>query len=487
MIGSISYIFTSLPHLLLSYNFYKCNYALKFFICMLPNSGLATGIFSILFKERDDVGLTFGNLFARGIDYQFSVAEIMAAMLVGMLVLIMLVNYIEKAFPGDIGIPEKWYYPIDPIVRLMSERSVKETWYESEMKHFNDENFESEPIGNKIGICIENLSKSFGIKSVVSKVSLKLFEDQITVLLGQNGAGKTTTISMLTGMLPPTSGSISIDGNDISKDNEKAQTSIGICTQNNVMFNELTVVEHFVFFCKLKGLTDSKEIDQEVIKYVNLLGLSSDADKPSYTLSGGMKRKLSIGIALCGKSKIVICDEPTSEMDPAARRELWKLLSQEKKGRTILLTTHFMDEAEILGDRIAIMSKGSIKNVGSSSFLKNRFRSAYRLVCVKAPYCRTQNIHNLLNGFVHDVTTVSSSITEATFNIAESHLPLFERIFKALEDNSNKLGITSFSCSLTSLEEVYLNAASDSYKSINRQEIISTILKAPIDLSKNYN
>lgn len=453
---------------------------------MWPNSALAAVMSSILFKERDNVGLTFGTLFARGIDHQFSVADIMSAMIVGMLVLLMLMSYIEKVFPGDIGIPEKWYYPISPIVRLIRKRFEKDSEYENEMTQFVENiNFEGEPIGNKIGICIEKLSKKFGRKSVVSGLSIKMFQDQITVLLGHNGAGKSTIISMLTGMITPTSGTAFIDGNDICNNIDEARKSMSICTQQNVLFNALTVKEHFIFFCRLKGLTESNEIDQEVIKYVRFLGLSSEADKQSHKLSCGMKRKLSIGIALCGKSKVVICDEPTSGMDPAARRELWNLLLHEKKGRTILLSTHFMDEADILGDRIAIMSNGTLKTVGSSLFIKKRFGTGYRLVCVKTMNCQSHIILDLLKSFVHDITMLSSSLTEVTFNIAESHSPLFEKMFKVLEDSSEKLGITSFSCSLTTLEEVFLKVGSDSNDLINGQEIISTNLKTSIELSMN--
>ncbi|CAO1393715.1 unnamed protein product [Diamesa tonsa] len=483
-LGSIVHIATMYPHILSFDNFFKYNYAFKFFICMWPNSALTAGIYSIFIKEREVVGLTFGNLFARGIDYQFSVAEIMSAMIVGMLVFIMLVSYIEKAFPGGTGIPEKWYYPISSFVRLIRKRFGKESEHGNEMNQFVEyDNFEDDPLGPKIGICIDKMSKKLGSKSVVSELSLKMFQDQITVLLGANGAGKSTIISMLTGLIAPTSGTAFIDGNDICTDTDNARKSMGICSQQNVLFDELTVVEHFQFFCTLKGMTDSNEIDQEVAKYIQLLGLSSEADKQSHTLSCGMKRKLSIGIALCGKSKVVICDEPTSGMDPAARRELWDLLLLEKKGRTILMTTHFMDEADILGDRIAIISDGKLKTVGSSSFLKKRFGTGYHLVCVKSFHCQPQIILDLLKSFVHDITMSSNSPTEVTFNIAESHLPLFEKIFKALEDGSNKLGISSFSCNLSTLEEVFLKVESESNDLSNDQEIISTKLKSSIELS----
>lgn len=128
-----------------------------------------------------------------------------------------------------------------------------------------------------------------------------------------------------------------------------------------MLFNELTVREHIIFFTKLKGIKDKMEIDEQIRKYIQLLGLEPKMNAQSKTLSGGMKRKLSIGIALCGDSKIVLIDEASSGMDPGSRRSLWDILIQEKKGRTILLTTHFMDEADVLGDRIAIMADGELK------------------------------------------------------------------------------------------------------------------------------
>lgn len=146
-------------------------------------------------------------------------------------------------------------------------------------------------------------------------------------------------MSMLTGMYPPSSGTAYIDGKDIRTEIDEARQSLGLCPQTNILFDELTVKEHIIFFARLKGVKGKREIAEEVLRYVNLLELSEKKNAQSKTLSGGQKRKLSIGIALCGNSKIVMCDEPTSGMDPSGRRALWDLLIAEKKGRTILLTT----------------------------------------------------------------------------------------------------------------------------------------------------
>ncbi len=210
----------------------------------------------------------------------------------------------------------------------------------------------------KAGIEIRGLRKVFDNNKVaVNKLHLNMFEDQITILLGHNGAGKTTTFAMLTGLFPPTSGTAIIDGKDIRYDMDAVRNSLGICPQHNVLFDELTVKEHIIFFSRLKGLNNA-EIEEEISEYVDLLELGPKKNSQSKTLSGGMKRKLSVGIALCGRSKVVLLDEPTSGMDPSARRALWDILIKEKKNRTILLSTHFMDEAEILGDRIAILAEG---------------------------------------------------------------------------------------------------------------------------------
>lgn len=144
-------------------------------------------------------------------------------------------------------------------------------------------------------------------------------------------------------MMVPTSGSAIINGQDIRQDINGVRASLGLCPQHNILFDELTVREHIVFFSHLKGL-DSKQVKDEVDKYVKLIDLEPKINALSKTLSGGMKRKLCVCIALCGRSKVVLLDEPTSGMDPASRRSLWDMLREEKQGRTLLLSTHFMDE-----------------------------------------------------------------------------------------------------------------------------------------------
>lgn len=223
-----------------------------------------------------------------------------------------------------------------------------------------------------------------------------------------------------------------------------------------MLFNELTVKEHILFFSKLKGVKKRSDLDEQIRKYVNLLELTPKLNEQAKTLSGGMKRKLSIGIALCGNSKIVMCDEPTSGMDPAARRALWDLLIQEKKGRTILLTTHFMDEADVLGDRIAIMADGDLKTVGSSFFLKKKFGVGYRLVCVKGPGCDPSRLTALLSKYIGGIQIETNIGSELTYVLNETYVSQFKTIFAELETKSDALKISSFGVSLTTLEEVFL-------------------------------
>lgn len=162
--------------------------------------------------------------------------------------------------------------------------------------------------------------------------------------------------------------------------------TLGICPQQDVLFDDLTVREHLVFYSKVKGIYDKQSITEEVDKFVKLLNLVPKVNTLAKHLSGGMKRKLSVAIALCGKSRTVLLDEPTSGMDPAARRNLWDLILNERMNRTILLSTHFMDEADVLGDRIAIMSRGVLKAIGSPFFLKKSFGIGYNLVS-SSHYC----------------------------------------------------------------------------------------------------
>lgn len=252
-----------------------------------------------------------------------------------------------------------------------------------------------------------------------------------------------------------------INGHDIRTNLYKARGSIGLCPQHNILFDELTVREHIIFYSRLKGLSD-EEIAEEVLKYVQLLELEPKMDAKSASLSGGMKRKLSVGVALCGRSKVVFCDEPSSGMDPAARRALWDLLQKEKPGRTILLTTHFMDEADVLGDRIAIMADGELKCCGSSFFLKKRFGSGYHLICVKNENCDSIAVTNVLRQYIPNIEISSEIGSELSYDLPAEFVDRFEKMFQVLEEEQSELKLGSFGVSLTTLEEVFMKIGTDS-------------------------
>ena len=187
---------------------------------------------------------------------------------------------------------------------------------------------------------------------------------------------------MLTGMLDITSGSATAYGHDIETEMDSIRKFMGVCPQHDILFENLTVKEHLEMFATFKGMK-SEDIDKEVKKLIEDVDLVEKTDYLSSTLSGGQKRRLSVAIAFIGGSKLIYLDEPTSGMDTSARRYIWTMLKNYKSQRIVILTTHFMDEADFLGDRIGIMGEGKLICCGSSVFLKNKFGVGYNLTMVK--------------------------------------------------------------------------------------------------------
>ncbi|XP_069425894.1 phospholipid-transporting ATPase ABCA3-like [Ovis canadensis] len=354
--------------------------------------------------------------------------------------------------------------------------------------------FEEEPVGLMAGIRIQHLYKEFTLQNMtvlaVQDLSLNLYEGQITVLLGPNGAGKTTTLSVLTGLYRPTSGKVYISGYDISKDMVQVRKSLGLCPQDDILFHHLTVSEHLYFYCVIKGVPPkirSKEINKMLLSF----DLIEKRDALSKSLSGGMKRKLSIIIALIGDSKVVILDEPTSGMDPVSRRFTWDVLQKHKENRTILLTTHHMDEADVLGDRIAIMAKGTLQCCGSTIFLKKVYGVGYHLIIVKDPHCDVKEISKLIKYHVPEAKLENNVAAELSFILPKEYTNRFKDLFTEMEERQEELGIASFGISITTMEEVFIrvsqsnNPILQTLKSEDESEDINQNMNVPRNFERS--
>lgn len=218
-------------------------------------------------------------------------------------------------------------------------------------------------------IVIKNLRKEFGLKAAVKDISLEVEEGTIISLLGVNGAGKTTTIRMLSGLSKPTGGDAFIFGKSIRSEMQEIKNISNLSTQETAVAPNLTVLENLEFMAELYGLP-SNEVKEQVDKIIQMFSFEEVKKQKAKTLSGGWQRKVSIGMALITDPKILYLDEPTLGLDVLARRELWKDIEALKGEVTIVLTTHYMEEAEHLSDRVAVMVDGEIKACGSVEELK---------------------------------------------------------------------------------------------------------------------
>uniref|UniRef100_A0A7N6AJ49 ABC transporter domain-containing protein n=1 Tax=Anabas testudineus TaxID=64144 RepID=A0A7N6AJ49_ANATE len=461
--GGFIYFLSYLPYLFLWPRYDILSHAQKVSACLISNVAMAMGAQLIGMFEGKGTGIQWYNLFdSVTVDDDFSLGQVMGLLLFDSVLYGLVAWYMEAVFPGEYGVPLPSYFFVlpsywcgSPRMALLNEKEEEE----DAEKALKGEFIEDEPAGLVAGIKIKHLAKKFKVgnktRQAVQDLTLNMFEGQITVLLGHNGAGKTTTLSMLTGLFPPTSGRAYITGYDICQDMTLIRRSLGLCPQHDVLFDNLTVREHLLFYAQLKGYAKDK-IPDEVDRIIRILNLEDKRHARSKTLSGGMKRKLSIGIALIGDSKVVMLDEPTSGMDPSARRATWDLLQGEKRGRTILLTTHFMDEADLLGDRIAIMAGGELQCCGSPLFLKNKYGAGYHMVIVKDALCNVSEISRLVHMYVPNATLESSAGAELSYILPKESTSKFELLFAELEMNRDELGIASYGASVTTMEEVFL-------------------------------
>ncbi len=270
-----------------------------------------------------------------------------------------------------------------------------------------------------------DLTRIFGKLVAVDNINLDIKKGELFAFLGPNGAGKTTTISMLCCLLKPSSGTALVMGNDINKEPYKVKSAIGISPQDTTLSDHLNPVENLELFGNLHKLPP-KIVKQRARELVETMGLSDRAKDQVRKFSGGMKRRLNIAMALINDPQLIILDEPTLGLDPQSRRVVWKYIARLKKNKTILLTTHYLEEADFLADRIGIIDEGKIVALGTSLELKTGMIDTHTII-IKAWNLTQKTIMEMKNRY-EDV-----QITDGTMTISDKRVD-FKEIVDYLHD-----------------------------------------------------
>ncbi|XP_049848739.1 uncharacterized protein LOC126316685 [Schistocerca gregaria] len=321
----------------------------------------------------------------------------------------------------------------------------------------------------------------------VKNLYLSAREGEVLCLLGHNGAGKTTVIRTLIGLHRATSGDALVYGNSINTEMNRIQEIMGVCYQHDILWEDLTASEHLEIFAKLKNVF-GQEMKSQVAGMLEDVALTAVANVPVKYYSGGMRRRLSVAISLIGDSKIVYLDEPTTGMDPISRQQVWKLINKVRDKRIILLTTHSMEEAEILSDRIAIMRRGRLATAGTELSLKKKYDNAYILTVISrkdtiektedavaewANMCRSkaeggEKCKRDSARLLSRKGVILRYRVSATY---EDELPL---LFEALEELKRQSLITDVQVHMTTLENVFLDVAREKKREEKKKSVLRT-------------
>ncbi len=291
-------------------------------------------------------------------------------------------------------------------------------------------------------ITVSNLTKTFGAQTVVSNVSFTLETNTATALIGPNGAGKTTTLSMLTGLLAPTSGSIEIAGvKDIRRE-------IGFLPQYPQFYPWLTALEFTEMAAKLSGVPASAA-KKEAERVLTFVGLEEAMKKKTVTFSGGMKQRLGMAQAIVHKPKLLLLDEPVSALDPVGRREIMNLLKELQQQTTILYSTHILNDAEEMTDQLLFLRKGELVESGSLTEVRTKFESPrYRI-----EFATQEDALQFASQSQLSATVTGSSVYVEIIEERPTMQQLLERLV------ASKFAVTKVERVTASLEEIFMKVA----------------------------
>lgn len=449
---------------------------------LVPQVGFALCLKTYLELDQNG-GCTMASLFNSYGKYSIGMGFL--TLLLSFFLYLALFMYLEQVMQHDVGVARAWYFPLQagfwrellglpprPAGRGAADDAVaaaaSASGEEFDGTYFEEE--ESEQLrslrAKQLVVSVRNLKKEFhdaaGVRiKAVDGLNLTMYQGECFCLLGHNGAGKSTTMAVLTGMLPQTSGDVEVLGLPLPERRDEVRKQMGFCMQQNVLWDTLTVEEHVHLFGALIGMSKAATATacEEVLRKVELLPkLRAQASD----LSGGMKRKLNVALALLGSPRVLFLDEPSAGMDPHTRRQLWEMLKESRSERIVCLTTHYMDEADELGDRTCIMVAGRAACLGTNAFLKHKLGCGYMLNFVRAEEsAKDDAIIALVRRFCGEKVTKASDVgRELRLRVPFTGAEHFPGLMKELDRRLGELRLESYGVGVSDLEDVFLKVAS---------------------------
>ncbi|XP_005402165.1 PREDICTED: ATP-binding cassette sub-family A member 6 [Chinchilla lanigera] len=380
------------------------------------------------------------------------------------LIYLLLALYFDKILPyGN----ERHYSPLfflNSSSRFQRRKTVNKIYEKDrDPEHHFDDYFESiaPEFQGKEAIRIRNVKKEYKGKSekveALKGLYFDIYEGQITAILGHSGAGKSSLLNILNGLSVPTEGSVTVYNKNISemRDLEEIRKMIGVCPQYNVQFDILTVKENLSVFAKIKGI-HPPEVEQKVQEILLELDMQNIQNNLAKDLSEGQKRKLTFGIAILGNPRVLLLDEPTAGLDPFSRHRVWSFLKEHRANHVILLSTQFVDEADILADRKVIMSNGRLRCAGSSVFLKRKWGLGYHLSFYKNERCDPEQITSFIKHHIPDAKLKTENKEKLVYSLPLERTSKFPDLFTDLDKCSGQ-DMVSYDISMSTLSEVFMN------------------------------
>ncbi|CAN4100427.1 unnamed protein product [Withania somnifera] len=447
------------------------------FMELYPGFSLYRGLYELSQYARGGFSVgTYGIFWEYLSNSKNGMREVLIIMSIEWMVFLIVSYYLDQVISSGSGNRRSLLFFFPKYQRKHSTSSEKPSFQSAESSiqlENNDVSEEREkvelllgkPHSNYSAICY-NLKKMYPGKDgnpnkfAVKEVTLALPRGECFGMLGPNGAGKTTFISMMTGLLEPSSGSAYVEGLNLRTQMNEIYGSMGVCPQHDLLWDTLTGREHLLFYGRLKNLKGAA-LSGAVEKSLKSFNLSQGgvADRLAKKYSGGMRRRLSVAISLIGDPKVVYMDEPSTGLDPASRKMLWDVVKHAKQDRAIILTTHSMDEAEYLCDRIGIFVDGNFQCLGTTDELKARYGGSYMFTMTTSPE-NGNEVEDLVKCLSPNVKKTYHLYGTQKFELPKDEVKLSD-VFLTVRQVKERFPVQSWGLADTTLEDVFIKVASE--------------------------